>query len=113
MGLCFPTCASVCSWPPPLVCVQYTLPPTLQLLLTPHPSPPCASRTAGLHHRTAFTDHADPNEKRHLLRLWLSPAEERELPPVYTDLYGGNIEVGSRGAIHVASTVEKIVEEAE
>jgi hypothetical protein len=35
----------------------------------------------------------DPAEKRHLLRLWLSPAEERELPPVYGELYGGSLQV--------------------
>jgi hypothetical protein len=30
----------------------------------------------------------DLKERRHLLRLWLSPAEERELPPAYEELYG-------------------------
>jgi len=25
-----------------------------------------------VHARTAYEDYADPNEKRHLLRLWLS-----------------------------------------
>ncbi len=56
----------------------------------------------------------DVNEKRHLLRLWLSPAEERELPPVYEELYGGSVAVGSRGAIRIAEgEAPCITEEAE
>jgi len=66
-----------------------------------------------LHHRTAFQDWADPARKRHLLRLWLSPAHERELPPVYADLYGGSLDVGNRGAIRVEGTREHIPEHAE
>ncbi len=54
----------------------------------------------------------DVNEKRHLLRLWLSPPEERELPDVYEDLYGSTT-VGNRGAIRVDGQVECVVEEAE
>lgn len=66
-----------------------------------------------LHHRTAFEDWEEVDRKRHLLRLWLSPAQERELPPVYGELYGGSLEVGNRGAIHVDATIEHVTEEAE
>ena len=34
-----------------------------------------------LHGRTAFEDHAEPNRRRHLLRLWLSTPGARKLPP--------------------------------
>lgn len=33
-----------------------------------------------VHGRTGYEDHDDPTRKRHLLRLWLSLAEERPLP---------------------------------
>lgn len=33
------------------------------------------------HARTAYVDHGDPAEKRHLLRLWLSLVGDRELAP--------------------------------
>lgn len=42
-----------------------------------------------LHAREAFEDHADPDMKRHLLRMWIAlPAEERRtLPPALADRY--------------------------
>ena len=51
-----------------------------------------------LHDRTAFVDK--PGSPRHLLRLWLSVAGDRELPPVFAQRYG-SIAVGDRGGIHV------------
>lgn len=52
-----------------------------------------------LHARTAYEDHADPGLRRHLLRLWLSAPEGRELPPVFAERYG-EIAVGAkRGGI--------------
>lgn len=41
-----------------------------------------------LHTRTAFTDHAEPDLKRHLLRLWFSPANSRELPKSFKPFFG-------------------------
>jgi len=51
-----------------------------------------------LHDRTAFTDWPEPERKRHLLRLWLSPAEARPLPPVFADRYG-SLTPGARGGV--------------
>ena len=46
-----------------------------------------------LHTRTAFEDHDDPMQKRHLLRLWLSPPNSRALPdgfaPFFRDIRAG------------------------
>jgi len=54
-----------------------------------------------LHARSAFEDFDDENEKRHLLRLWLSAPNGRPLPPVFAERYG-NIELGTkRGGIVV------------
>lgn len=46
-------------------------------------------------------------------RLWIAPPNERPLPEVYEDIYGGPLTIGSRGGIHVADTEEHIVLEAE
>ncbi|MFT4715228.1 MAG: hypothetical protein ACI861_000790 [Paracoccaceae bacterium] len=53
-----------------------------------------------LHDRTGFTDHLEPERKRHLLRLWLSIPGDRELPDSFAQRYG-NITVGDRGGIVV------------
>jgi len=52
-----------------------------------------------LHDRTAFEDWPEPERKRHLLRLWLAPAEARPLPAVFAERYGSLIP-GNRGGIH-------------
>jgi hypothetical protein len=41
-----------------------------------------------LHARSEFTDHGDPDEKRHLLRLWLSVPDSPELPASFAPYYG-------------------------
>lgn len=51
-----------------------------------------------LHARSAYEDWPEPEKKRHLLRLWLSPPEARPLPPVFAECYGG-IAIGDRGGI--------------
>jgi Taurine catabolism dioxygenase TauD, TfdA family len=51
-----------------------------------------------LHARTGFEDYPEPEKKRHLLRLWLSPPDARPLPPVFAECYGG-ITIGDRGGI--------------
>ena len=58
---------------------------------------------AMLHDRTAFDDYDDPKARRHLLRLWLSMAGDRELPPCFAERYG-SIEIGNRGGIVTAET---------
>jgi hypothetical protein len=51
-----------------------------------------------LHDRTAFEDWPEPERKRHLLRLWLAPANARPLPLVFADRYG-SITPGERGGL--------------
>lgn len=56
-----------------------------------------------LHDRTGFDDWPEPENKRHLLRLWLSPAEARPLPPVFEQRFG-SVEPGRRGGIILPAT---------
>lgn len=51
-----------------------------------------------LHDRTAFVDWPEPERRRHLLRLWLSPPEARELPEVFAQRYG-ELVPGRRGGV--------------
>ena len=59
-----------------------------------------------LHDRTDFVDWPEPERRRHLMRLWLSPMGDRELPDCFTQRYG-SIEIGDRGGIITDSTVLK------
>ena len=66
-----------------------------------------------LHARTEYEDYPEPERKRHLLRLWLSPPNGRPLPPAFAERYG-NIEVGvRRGGIRVAGATPYVPLEAE
>jgi len=56
-----------------------------------------------LHDRMGFVDSEDPAQRRHMLRLWLSPEGDRELPEFFRQRYG-SIEVGNRGGIVTAET---------
>lgn len=56
-----------------------------------------------LHDRTGFVDWPDPDERRHLLRLWLSVEGDRPLPECFTQRYG-SIEIGNRGGIITSQT---------
>lgn len=51
-----------------------------------------------LHDRTAFVDWPDENQRRHLLRLWLSIEGDRPLPDCFRQRYG-SIKIGQRGGI--------------
>jgi len=51
-----------------------------------------------LHDRTAFEDYAEPERKRHLLRLWLAPPHARPLPDVYAERFG-SVTPGNRGGV--------------
>ena len=44
-----------------------------------------ASNHVVLHGRTAFSDASGPGSERHMLRLWLTIANGRALPPHYAD----------------------------
>lgn len=51
-----------------------------------------------LHDRTAFDDWPEPERKRHLLRLWLAPANARPLPSVFAERFG-SVVPGDRGGV--------------
>jgi hypothetical protein len=51
-----------------------------------------------LHDRTDYVDWDEPERKRHLLRLWISPPDARPLPDVYAERYGSTTP-GDRGGI--------------
>ncbi|MEH6457200.1 MAG: TauD/TfdA family dioxygenase [Cocleimonas sp.] len=51
-----------------------------------------------LHDRTGFLDWPEPENRRHLFRLWLSIEGDRELPESFEQRYG-SIKVGNRGGI--------------
>ena len=51
-----------------------------------------------LHDRKGFTDWPNAENKRHLLRLWLSLDNDRPLPPVFAQRFG-TLEIGKRGGI--------------
>lgn len=56
-----------------------------------------------LHRRSEFEDHAEPELKRHILRVWLSPPNNRPLDPLFIDNYGA-VEAGSvRGGMKAAA----------
>lgn len=55
-----------------------------------------------LHTRTAYEDFAEPERKRHLLRLWLVSPEARALPHWYYDQAGA----GRRAGIYVPGMSE-------
>lgn len=58
-----------------------------------------------VHAREEFTDHAAPDQRRYLVRLWLSSSEGRRLPEFLRERWG-NIDVGSiRGGIKVPGAV--------
>ncbi len=56
-----------------------------------------------LHDRNGFMDWPDPDERRHLLRLWLSTPGDRELPDVFSQRFG-TTEIGNRGGVMVEGT---------
>jgi len=66
-----------------------------------------------LHARDAYEDGPAPDEKRHLLRLWLSAHDPRPLPPVFAERYGPLVEGRPRGGIAVPGAVPRIPMEPE
>lgn len=56
-----------------------------------------------LHDRTGFVDAPEPDQQRHLLRLWLSVPGDRPLPECFKERYG-SIEIGRRGGIVTKET---------
>jgi hypothetical protein len=50
-----------------------------------------------LHMRTEFEDYAEPEKRRHLMRLWLSPPNGRELSRAFAPFYGDTAAGAVRG----------------
>lgn len=60
-----------------------------------------ANNLVVVHARASFVDHEELDERRHLIRLWLSAANGRRLPAFLSERWG-TIEVGAvRGGIKV------------
>ncbi len=53
-----------------------------------------------LHDRTGFEDWAEPERRRHVLRLWLSVPGDRPLPDCFAERFG-KITIGNRGGVVV------------
>ena len=51
-----------------------------------------------LHDRTGFDDWPETEKRRHLLRLWLSVPNDRQLPTVFEQRFG-SVEPGNRGGV--------------
>ncbi len=60
-----------------------------------------------LHDRTGFLDWPEKENRRHLLRLWLSVEGDRPLPDCFKQRFG-SIEIGDRGGIIIKDTVPTI-----
>lgn len=58
---------------------------------------------AMLHDRMGFEDWIEVEERRHLLRLWLSVPGDRSLPEAFASRFG-SVEIGNRGGIVVSGT---------
>lgn len=56
-----------------------------------------------LHNRTAYEDWPEPERKRYLLRLWLSPPDGLTLPAAFAERYG-SVAVGDRGGVVIEGT---------
>ncbi len=54
----------------------------------------------------------EPERRRHLLRLWVSPPVDRPLPACYAELYA-SVAVGDRGGILCPGHTPKIALDAE
>lgn len=60
-----------------------------------------------LHDRTGFLDWPEPENRRHLFRLWLSIEGDRELPESFKQRYG-SIKVCDRGGIVIKGSTKGI-----
>ncbi len=60
-----------------------------------------------LHSRNDFENWPEPGRHRHLLRLWLCPANGRPLPAVFAQRYG-SVTPGDRGGIVVKETMPTV-----
>ena len=62
-----------------------------------------------LHSRTSFEDFEEPDQKRHLLRLWLSIPTSQPLPADWEEYYG-DVRAGSvRGGVRGSAITEEFL----
>ena len=54
------------------------------------------------HDRMSFEDYDEKDKKRHLLRLWISAYDDRELSDKYVDRWG-SIKIAERGGVFDAN----------
>ncbi len=59
------------------------------------------------HRRTEFEDHAEPAQKRHILRIWLSVPNSRPLHPLFQANYGATEAGVLRGGMRPASSAKE------
>ena len=59
-----------------------------------------ANNFTTLHSRSEFEDHADPELRRLILRIWLSVPNSRRLPPELAGTFGATEPGAIRGGIH-------------
>ncbi|KAK9862133.1 hypothetical protein WJX84_005815 [Apatococcus fuscideae] len=64
-----------------------------------------------LHTRTAWEDFED-GRKRHLLRLWVAPEQDKALPAAFAEQWGST-EIGNRGGMFIPGSVPTVPLEAE
>lgn len=62
-----------------------------------------------LHSRTPFEDHELPDEKRHLMRLWLSIPSSQPLPPQWAEYWGDARAGAVRGGVRGSAITEEFV----
>lgn len=55
-----------------------------------------------LHRRTAFEDHEEVEQRRHLLRVWLSMPNSRPIDPMFAGNYGATAAGAIRGGMPAA-----------
>jgi len=54
-----------------------------------------------LHARSAYSCSGHEFSQRHLLRLWITPDDARELPPIFSERFGNLTPGPNRGGIRV------------
>lgn len=74
----------------PAFCLDMMLEPGDMVFLNSHTT---------YHARTEFEDHAEPERKRHLLRLWLSVPNSRPLPEGWSTIYRDRRPGAVRGGV--------------
>ena len=62
------------------------------------------------HSRTSFEDFDDPDQKRHLMRLWMATPNSPQLPEEFAEFYGDTKPGAVRGGLRGGFVSEQFVE---